>query len=390
MNSIKGILPPQKTRQKTRKTSRINIRNKTRKNVLPVEKEPPVIIGSHYKLEQKIGEGNFGMIYQGTNVKTNEKVAIKFESCDSNIRLLKYETNMIDYLSRHKCAFIPCIYWYGFHTFTTKSFDNSNDVDICRQKKYACFIQPFYEGGSLFENQPFISNIDDVEFRIYCIHYIMKQMIDIIKQVHSFGVVHRDIKPHNFMFLQEWIKSVISNSMTINEETVILPEVRLIDFGFAIFENKEKENHVEETQINHSIIGTPNYTSYFIHRGHDFQCRDDLISIGYIYLFLLWDTLPWIAKKGEPLFSLEQIEHWKKWSVFSLLIQSTVLHGGKFHINKSFDLSGVDEINLKENKYIRSIFLYMNYCYHLSKRDKIFYDELISLFLPTLQEGLLI
>jgi len=354
-----------KCREKTNK-------NKTQKKRSSLKKETSIIIGSYYRLEQKIGQGNFGMIYQGTNIKTNERVAIKFESCDSKIRILKYETNMIDYLSRHKCPFIPCVYWYGFHTFTQNIFQNDNNIQIHTNKKYACFIQPFYGGGSLFENQHFLTNIEDVEFRIYCIHYIMKQMINIIRHIHSFGVLYRDIKPHNFMFSQEWTTSLFSNTKTAKEENVILPEVLLVDFGFAVFENKEKENNEECEKTDHSIIGTPNYTSYFVHSGDDYQRRDDLVSIGYIYLFLLWGTLPWISKKGEPMLSFEQIEHLKEWSVLSSLIQSTVLHEGKFHINKSFNTAAMD---IEKNAHIHCILLYMKYCYGLSKRDKIFYDE---------------
>ena len=376
-NTLKHTSNKQTKKNKTRKKTQ----TKPEQNSFDIKKDQSIIIGTHYKLEKKIGQGNFGIIYQGTNIKTKEMVAIKFESHDSKIRLLKYETNMIDYLSRHKCPFIPCIYWYGLHTFTKNIFDNDNDCHIHTNKKYTCFIQPFYEGGSLFENQHFIENIEDIEFRIYCIHYIMKQMINIIKHVHSFGVLHRDIKPHNFMFLREWTTLFISNTMTKKEETIVLPDVRLIDFGFAIFENKEienneKENNENDKKTNHSIIGTPNYTSYFVNRGEDFQRRDDLISIGYIYLFLLWNTLPWVSKKEEPMISFEQTEHLKEWSVLSSLIKSTVLYDGKFYINKSFNNNTLDPF---QNQHIHSIFLYMKYCYSLSKRDKIFYDDLIKL-----------
>ena len=80
------------------------------------------------------------------------------------------------------------------------------------------------------------------------------------------------------------------------------------------------------------------------------------------------------------------MEHLKEWSVLSLHIQSTVLDKCKIYINKSFNSSSVGHMNLEQNKYIRSIFLYMKYCYSLSKRDKIFYDELLSLFSSTLLE----
>ena len=37
------------------------------------------IIGKKYKLLEKIGEGSFGLIFKGQNIRTGELVAIKME-----------------------------------------------------------------------------------------------------------------------------------------------------------------------------------------------------------------------------------------------------------------------------------------------------------------------
>ena len=47
------------------------------------------LINNKYKIIEKIGEGSFGSIYKGENIRTNEFVAIKIESIDSNYKLLK-------------------------------------------------------------------------------------------------------------------------------------------------------------------------------------------------------------------------------------------------------------------------------------------------------------
>jgi casein kinase 1 len=36
------------------------------------------IIGVHFRVGMKIGEGSFGVIYEGTNLLNNQQVAIKF------------------------------------------------------------------------------------------------------------------------------------------------------------------------------------------------------------------------------------------------------------------------------------------------------------------------
>ncbi len=42
------------------------------------------VIGVHYRVGKKIGEGSFGVIFEGTNLLNNQQVAIKFV-CPSNI-----------------------------------------------------------------------------------------------------------------------------------------------------------------------------------------------------------------------------------------------------------------------------------------------------------------
>jgi serine/threonine protein kinase len=70
-------------------------------------------------------------------------------------------------------------------------------------------------------------------------------------------------------------------------------ELYIIDFGFSTFYIDEDKTHVLDKECSQSIIGTPKYVSYFIHEGHSPSRRDDLISIGYMFMFLLCRELPW-------------------------------------------------------------------------------------------------
>ena len=36
------------------------------------------VVGVHYRVGKKIGEGSFGVIFEGTNLLNNQQVAIKF------------------------------------------------------------------------------------------------------------------------------------------------------------------------------------------------------------------------------------------------------------------------------------------------------------------------
>jgi serine/threonine protein kinase len=39
------------------------------------------VVGVHYRVGKKIGEGSFGVIFEGINLLNNQQVAIKFVCC---------------------------------------------------------------------------------------------------------------------------------------------------------------------------------------------------------------------------------------------------------------------------------------------------------------------
>ena len=58
------------------------------------------IIVNKYLLLNIIGNGKFGTIYKGKNIRNNEFVAIKTESPEQT---LKHETKMLNYLYSNNC-----------------------------------------------------------------------------------------------------------------------------------------------------------------------------------------------------------------------------------------------------------------------------------------------
>ena len=53
-----------------------------------------LLVGSKYKLTKRLGEGAFGTLYAGVNMKTNEEVALKLEKLDTNQPTLQYESKI--------------------------------------------------------------------------------------------------------------------------------------------------------------------------------------------------------------------------------------------------------------------------------------------------------
>ena len=148
------------------------------------------IIANKYNIDKFIGNGKFGKVYRGIINKTNTYVAIKLEDKSTSYKLLKRETSILKYLYEKKCRSIPSVYWFG---------EIGDSMGL---------IMTYYD-CSLFEYLN-IKTISESK-----LNYIMVKCIHILESIHSIFVIHRDIKPHNFM---------IKNG-----------EIFLIDFGLATF-----------------------------------------------------------------------------------------------------------------------------------------------------------
>ena len=56
------------------------------------------MIVNKYIITGKLSEGQFGKIYKGKHKKTNEDIVIKFELINNEIKMLKHETTILNYL----------------------------------------------------------------------------------------------------------------------------------------------------------------------------------------------------------------------------------------------------------------------------------------------------
>ena len=207
------------------------------------------IINNKYKILDKIGEGSFGLIYKGINIRTSENVAIKVEPIEHHLKLLKNESIIYQYLS--DIHYVPTIKWFGKD-----------------EKNYYMVLNLLGDSLQSIKNKK-------NTFSLKIILQIGIQIIAILKTIHDKGLVHRDIKPDNFLLgLHDKCKRIY-----------------IIDFGFCKSYLKNNE-HIPMKKTS-NLIGTLNYASINAHDFNELSMRDDLESLGYMLLYFYLGELPW-------------------------------------------------------------------------------------------------
>jgi serine/threonine protein kinase len=229
-----------------------------------------IIIGNKYKIGDMLGSGGYGTLFRARNVRTNEEVAVKVEPINNNTKLLKNETKIYQYLNSFCQKGIPKVLWYG-----------SDKVNY--------YMVMELLGSSL------------KEVNKSTIQLIGIQIINRLEFIHSKQLIHRDVKPDNFLF-----------GIYKNEDILYI-----IDFGFC----KTYINngiHIHNKKRDH-ILGTPNFISIRVSEGEEPSRRDDLESVVYI-LYYLWngtisvnDKLLFLNKENNiPSYMIQLFDYCRK------------------------------------------------------------------------------
>ncbi|CAI9108510.1 OLC1v1008110C1 [Oldenlandia corymbosa var. corymbosa] len=221
----------------------------------------PLLVGDKYRLGRKIGSGSFGVIYVGTNIHTNEEVAIKLENVKTNHHpQLLYESKVYRVLQGGPG--IPNVRWAGP--------DGSGG-------NYDALVMDLL-GQSLED----LFDLCDRKFSLKTVLMLADQMINRVEFVHSKSFLHRDIKPDNFL---------MGSGSRANQ-------VFIIDFGLAKkYRDSSTHQHIPYRE-NKELTGSARYASINTHLGIEQSRRDDLESIGYVLMYFLRGSLPWQRLPG--------------------------------------------------------------------------------------------
>ena len=201
-----------------------------------------------YTCVKKLGKGSFGSIYQAVYGK--EEYALKFEDRKKNNDLLQNEAAIMNYL---KGPNIPTVKSYGF----------TSSYNILVMQLLGRDLEHHFKKRK--------------KFSVKTVCMLGFQMINILENIHEKHILHRDIKPENFV-------------MGLNQNSKI---VYLIDFGLA------KKYRSMSTLIQYPLTmkkkftGTARYASINALKGYEHSRRDELESLGYIFIYFLKGKLPW-------------------------------------------------------------------------------------------------
>jgi serine/threonine protein kinase len=201
------------------------------------------LINNKYKIIEKLGAGCFGEIYKGENIRTQEQVAIKVEAISNNLKLLKNESVVYQYLVG--TTGVPNVKWFGkdaVNYYMVLNLLGDSLQTLLNSKK---------------------------TFSLKLVLQIGLQIISILQSIHDKGLVHRDIKPDNFL---------LGNKK----------QIYIIDFGFC--KSIETVTNVKKTN---GLIGSLTYASLNAHNYTELSFQDDLESLVYMLIYFYQGFLDW-------------------------------------------------------------------------------------------------
>lgn len=208
-------------------------------------------VGGKFVRGRLIGSGSFGEVYHATNVLTGEEVAMKVAPMKEK---MQKEADMCKRLAGEEG--MPKMHWYG--------------VEGNRKVMVMSLLGPSLED---------MFNACGRSFELKFVLPLADQLISRLESMHRRGVVHRDVKPDNFL---------------IGDMEGAGP-VHVVDFGLSkLYLDPANGRHIPSEVLQHDMgVGTASYSSLNSHLGIERSRRDDLEALGYMLVYFLRGSLPW-------------------------------------------------------------------------------------------------
>ena len=257
-NTNSGVISNSQGPSQNLASSQANIKQNTTSASINSSNQEKVV-GLHYRVGKKIGEGSFGVLFEGINLVNGTEVAIKFEPKKAEAPQLREEYKTYRILAG--CKGIPYAYYLG-----QQGLHNILVIDL---------LGPSLE--DLFE-------WCGRRFSIKTTVQVAVQMISLMERLHSHSLIYRDIKPDNFLIGRKG-----------SDEADM---VHLIDFGMAkLYRDPHTKKHIPYRERK-SLSGTARYMSINTHLGREQSRRDDMEALGHVFFYFLRGQLPWQGLKA--------------------------------------------------------------------------------------------
>lgn len=205
-----------------------------------------------YDLIEPIGRGGFGQVYKARNKNTDQFVAIKFLTLNSDFDLDKKTR----YIKRFEREAMLCSRLQ--HPNIVRLLDKGQcEGDLL----YAVF--EYVDGLTLKDlllESGALSALESAE--------IMIQILDALGHAHDNGVIHRDIKPANIMMTRDGAKL----------------HVKILDFGIASLSEETRQAEYKTLTLTRETLGTPSYSAPEQLRGEPVSPKTDLYVWGLVFI----------------------------------------------------------------------------------------------------------
>jgi hypothetical protein len=224
---------------------------------------PGTVLDEKYRIEEKIGAGNFGTVYRGEHILLNHLVAIKvFRPAIGDDAHGGLERFRLEGISACRVN----------HPNAVSVLDFNVSAECL-----AYLVMELLEGHSLADELGRVGKLSPGRSA-----QIAACVCDVLAEAHGQGILHRDIKPSN-VFLQS----------AKGEQ-----RVKVIDFGIAKLtgDNIHADARASTTG---TWVGSPAYMAPERFRGETCDGRADVYAVGVLLYEALTGMLPHGSSSGD-------------------------------------------------------------------------------------------
>ena len=218
------------------------------------------IVTHNYRIVKMLGHGGYGQCYEGIDINSGHKVAVKVQMHGHEVAQMSMNTEIDCYEVMANTEGFPKLYFGGE--------DNH---------KYLLVIQLLKEDLSkLFSKCSH-------NFSPKTIFMLAEQLLIRLNALHENFIVHKDLKPENIMIDNENKLYLIDFGLC---EMFIDPETLSYDDSGSFISYKPNIG-------GHTLCGTVRYCSINAHLGSDLSPRDDMECLAYTLIYFFLGYLPW-------------------------------------------------------------------------------------------------